>query len=318
MFANQLGQTLLVECKTPFATIEKVMSELGWSRENQSPETPPLMRDEPEFATWSFGGLKPFVIYTFNPVVSMRVLDVATLPPAMRSKLAEKLPIIDDRKISALFESDDVKERLLALWAAQETERVDWLKKVERLKSDPESIIGEQAELITNRLKSMNAARISMLTELKVLGETAPKLISQLTRPKFVQSLKPTQADLKKLFDEYLVDSLTACVEAIYKQQPRIQPLEYDSSIEVFASPAGLLRWPNMLSNKFPGGYRDIAGWMNPHCIWMAWTITTPVGGATRYDGLVWLENKWLWLPKIFRYLTPYLMTSAASSSSHH
>ena len=318
MFANQIGQTILVESSTPFSTIEKVMSQLGWTRENSSSQNSSLISGEPEFATWSLGGLKPFVIYTFNPVVSMRVLDVATLPPTMRSLLAQKLPIVDERKISALFESNEVKERLLALWAAQETERVDLLKKVERLKRDPEAIITEQASQIAARLASMNAARITMLTELKVLGETAPKLIAQLANPKFVQSLKPTKEDLQKLFDEYLSDSLVACVEAIYRQQPRIQSMEFDSSIEVVACPAGLLRWPNMLSNQFPGGYRDIAGWMNPHCIWMTWSISTPVGGATRYDGLVWLHDKWLWLPKIFRYLTPYLMTNFNSSSSHH
>ena len=62
MFANQLGQTLLVESATPFSTIEKVMAELGWMRENQSPDGSSLISGEPEFATWSQNGMKPFVL----------------------------------------------------------------------------------------------------------------------------------------------------------------------------------------------------------------------------------------------------------------
>lgn len=317
MSAQSLGQVLLVEPSTPFSQIAQAIQSLGWTREEQS-SSPSLKAGEPEFATWTRSGLKPFVIYTFNPVVSMRVLDVATVPPILRGALAKKLPLIDERAVNQLFESGQVKDRLLALWAAQETERVDLLNKVESLQQDAEPLIATEAKAISQRLTSMKTAHLNMLTQLKMLEVTAPQLIMQMGNPHFVASLKPSRDDLLKLADEYLVEALEACVESIYQQQPFVQGLEAHAEIEVFTSPAGLLRWPNMLSKRFPGGYRDIAGWLNPRLIWLAWKIKTPEAGTVSYDGLVWLEDKWLWLPKIFRYLSPYVMVEPGQSVQRH
>ena len=71
------------------------------------------------------------------------------------------------------------------------------------------------------------------------------------------------------------------------------------------AAPAGLLRWANELSDRFPGGYREIAPWMNPQPIWLAWACKAADGGAVRYDGLAFLNDHWVWIPKAFRVVAP-------------
>lgn len=188
------------------------------------------------------------------------------------------------------------------------------------LKKDPEEIICSQAQEISKRLNNMNKARENMLIQLRMLAETAPELIAKMANPDFIQTLKPSRADIATLFDENLVDSCMQCVDSMYQQSVKIPNLSQQHEIDVVAAPAGLLRWSNMLSEKFPGGYRDIAGWMTPNRIWLTWTITSKVNkehnqlNTIRYDGLVWLDDKWVWLPKIFRYLTPYLIHSANAS----
>lgn len=316
MHANYLGQVLILQTQVAFSAIAETLKSLGFTREDAS-STQSIVPGEPELASWSINGGKPFVIYTFNPVVSLRVLDVATVPPGLRMVIASQLPTVDEQLISNYFKSDNVRERLLALWAAQETERVDLIPQVALLEKDEEPVIAEQAQEVGTRLKQMDQARENMLVQLRLLAESAPQLLMQMQDAAFVAKLKPSREDLAKLFDENLVDSVAECVEKIYERPPRLNSLSPHAELEIDAAPAGLLRWPNMLSEKFPGGYRDIAGWMEPSKIWLTWLLKDKIT-SVRFDGLVWLENKWVWLPKIYRLLTPYLMASTQAAVQKH
>ncbi len=324
MYTQSLDQILIVQPKCPFADIAKVLGQMGWQRDPQDMAISPLISGEPEVATWSWAGNKPYVVYTFNPVVKMRVLEVATLPPALRQALASQLPLLDKHAIAKLFESDDIRDRLLGLWAAQETERVDLIEPARLLTQDAEPILAEQAQEVCAKLERINQARTELLVNMKLLSEAAPTLIRRMQDRTFVQTLKPSRDDLARLFDPLLVDVAVRAIEQMYTD-PKfcLQRMDDRTRLDVVASPAGLLRWPNMLSNKFPGGYRDIAGWMNPSCIWMCWKQIDPhaVSGTSdtmSYDGLVWLDDHWFWLPKIFRFLTPYLMETANAGMQRH
>jgi len=70
--------------------------------------------------------------------------------------------------------------------------------------------------------------------------------------------------------------------------------------LELTAAPAGLLRSPNELSDRFPRGYRDIAGWMNPSGTWITWAWAGARGASVRFDGLAWVDDHWCWMPKVF------------------
>lgn len=318
MTAHLYGQVLLPSAEVSFEEIAICLEHLGWTLEDQFSDHPPLIQGEPEVASWTYHGGKPFIIYTFNPIARLRVLDVATAPPAVRMAIAERIPLIDEVKLSKLFDSPDPKDRLRALWAAKEVERVDLLARVNKLKQDPEPAIAEQAGEVAAQLEHMDAARTNMLVNLKILAEAAPSMIMRMNDPEFVRELKPSEQDLAKLFDEQLLAPASNAVSQIYQKTPTLSPIEPGCEIDVVAAPAGLLRWPNMLSNKFPLGYRDMAGWMTPHYIWLIWTVTSAGGDKVRYDGLVWLEDKWLWLPKIFRFVAPYLMSPLMYATGSH
>jgi len=304
----QLGQALLVEPQVPFQDIAAAMQRLGWQRQDSGATGKPLIEGEPESASWWWHGRKPFVIYTFNPVAKLRVLDVATLPPAMRGGIASQLPLLDDSKLAALFDSHDPRKRLLALWAAQEIEQLDFISEADRLASDADPVVAEQARNVRDRLRQINETRFKALANLRLLTETAPGLIRQLTDPAFVQTLRPTPEDVVDLFDENLKPVLVSAADSLYSSQLKMPRLEPNASIEAFALTAGMLRSPNMLSEKFPLAYRDIAGWMNPRRVWLAWTVKTPAGGTVRYDGLAWLSGRWVWLPKVYRFIAPFLL----------
>jgi hypothetical protein len=80
---------------------------------------------------------------------------------------------------------------------------------------------------------------------------------------------------------------------------PSVDP---DWRIEAHLAPAGLLGSDNELSRPFPGGYRKIASWLNPHRVWVCWHYRPPDAGAgIAMNGLVWLDDHWAWLPKPYR-----------------
>lgn len=309
---NDLGQTLLVSPETPFTRIASVMEQVGLQAGTSQTSTTPLLTGEPEFFTWTWQNSKPHVIYTFNPVARLRVLDVATVPPALRGMIASQLPILDHSKISNLFFADDPRQRLLGLWAAQETEEIGLVAQAERLQNDTEAVVAEQARLVTKRLQRVADSRVEALANLRVLAEAAPKLIMRLDDPQVVTGLQPNRNDIAALFDEELADSIFKGVTDLYKTMPRAAPGDRYPELKVTAANAGLLRWSNELSDKFPRGYRDIAGWMVPNRIWLSWEYRSPEGGSVLYDGLVFLDDHWVWIPKVFRIVAPLVMAEFA------
>ncbi len=84
------------------------------------------------------------------------------------------------------------------------------------------------------------------------------------------------------------------------------------SDFRIRIAPAGMLTYDNELSRHFPGGYRTVAVLLNPHRTWVAWKVIAPGHSAgMAYDGLVWLDDHWVWFPKPYRVLAPLLRAGA-------
>jgi hypothetical protein len=299
---RNLGQTLIVRPEIPFGNIENAMQRLGWSREVAvTPQGDSLLSGEPELASWSAGGQKPTVTYTFNPVVALRVLDVATVPPVARRMIAERLPVLSEVDVERLLVSNDVKNRLLGVWAAQETERIDLIDAIIRLQQDSDSTVAREAARAVARLERVAEARLQVFTKLRLLADAASALVAQFSDPAFVSSLQPSLADCVDLFDKQIGTLLFEQRSTADQAVTAIPRISAGTEITVTAAPAGLLRWSNELSDRFPLAYRDIAGWMNPGRVWLTWTVGSKGSGQTRYDGLAWLGDRWVWLPKVYR-----------------
>ena len=316
MMDINLGQTLIVAPEVTYQRIASVLATLGWRLEQQ-PSQPSLLAGEPEFATWSRSGHKPFVVYSFNPVARLRVLDVATLPPALRGELAQNLPLLGDDQVNDLLFAAEPRDRLLGLWAAQETERLDLIPQTDRLSHDPVPVVAQQARAVAQRFQRILEARESLLINLRLLAEAAEPLIRQLDDPRLTPALQPTPAELAQLFDPNLAQALVPALNEFYRQPPLASPGDGYPLLRITTANAGLLRWPNELSEKFPNGYRNIAGWMNPRHIWCAWRWHNDAGNGVQYDGLVWLEQRWIWLPKVFRLAAPLLDGATPDMAVH-
>lgn len=315
-----IGQSLILQPNFSFQKLDAVVSRLGWQETDAlSMQSAPLQQGEPEFASWTWQGQKPILIYSFNPIANLRVLDVASLPPALRGQLAQQLTLLNDHDINDLLFAEQARERLLALWAMQETERVDLIPQAHRLSHDPDHTVAELGQRVEERLQQAVESRESLAMSLVQLAQVAESVVRMLDNPAGTAALKPTREELGKLFDPSLTDELQKQVEQAYFRAPVANPGGDYPELKVHAVNAGLLRWSNEFSRKFPQGYRNIAGWMQPQWMWITWQWHSGLDdteGATTtgvsYDGLVWIETRWVWLPKAFRMVSAAIRNAAA------
>lgn len=314
---NTLGQTLIVSPETPFSEITKTLEDLGWAQDKSSMVSKSLIAGEPELATWTWNGHKPFIVYSFNPVARMRILDVSTAPPAFRAMIDARLTLIGAQQLLTFLSNVTPRIRLLGLWGIQETERIDLIMEVKHLQDDSDPLVAEHAHKVAQHLEQIAQARIRGLASLQQLTDSSHELIQKLGDSKFVQTLCPSVEDCTKLFDQELADPIAKGIAQLYTQSMRVAPGERYTTIEATAATAGMLRWPNELSHQFPSGYRDIAGWMNPKRVWLTWVFKSTGGGTVRYDGLAWVEDHWVWLPKVFRVVAPLLVQLTGGVPSH-
>jgi hypothetical protein len=304
-----LDQVLIIDRAVGFADIARAVERAGFTRDaSAAPKHPSILPGEPELAGWTYGGAKPVVSYTFNPVVKLRVLEVATVPPVLRAAIAAGLKLLSAAEVEPLLRSADARERLRGLLVARETERVDLLPSLQKLPKDSEPAVAKAVNETTAALQRSLDARLAAHTHLQLLckavEELVPRLVADASR---VRGLAPTAKDCAALFDASLAGEIAAAVALAWQTPPTINPGAGYPELEVTAAPAGLLRWPNELSQRFPLAYRDIAGWMTPSRTWVCWRHTSGSGRGVQFDGLAWVDDHWIWMPKVFRIVGPIL-----------
>lgn len=296
-----LGQTLIVAPHARVADIAAAIEATGLTREGDTTASAPLIVGEPELVVWTRDGRKPMVIYTFNPVAKLRVLDVATVPPETRAQIAQALPLLAESDLAPLLSGPTPRDVLRGLWAARDTGRMDLTAAVARVAAQAEPPVAQEAALVKADLERLAESRLQALTVLRALEMQAEPTLARLHEPDFVRSLCPSEADCARLFDAEIATEIAEGAKRVHAQGAATSPVTPGSRIESCAAAAGLLRWPNERSEKFPRGYRRIAGWMTAERIWLTWAVQTPSGGSVRYDGLAWVDDHWIWLPKPYR-----------------
>lgn len=312
----RLGQTLIIAPHARPSDIAAAVESTGLTREPDTTTVAPLIAGEPERGVWTRDGHKPVVVYTFNPVARLRVLDVATLPPALRGKIAEALPLLDDAEVAPLLDGPTPRDVLRGLWAARETMRIDLIAAVARVAAHADPPVAEEAALVQADLQRLAEARLQALAALRVVEMQADPVLKRLHEPDFARTLCPDEADCARLFDADIAADVTAGARRFYESGAAMSRAPPGSRVDACAATAGLLRWPNERSEQFPRGYRRIAGWMTPERIWLTWAVRTSSGGSVRYDGLAWIDDHWVWLPKPYR-LVADLPTGARDETLH-
>lgn len=120
-----------------------------------------------------------------------------------------------------------------------------------------------------------------------------------------VKLLRPRADDYAKVFVAAAIDAARQSYEKLWDNSLDINyPSAQQTVVRCHVAPAGMLATDNELSRHFPGGYRAIARWLNPHRVWVAWKYLRPGEAAgLAYDGLVWIDDHWAWFPKPYRIL---------------
>jgi hypothetical protein len=324
MDPRTLGQSLLIRPDYGFAKICEVLGRLGWEKDAREPRSEPLVAGEPEFAGWLREPRDLPLSYTFNPVVGLRLLDVARLGPDTRAELAAALPLLSREELVANLSSSNARARLLGIFGLQEVEALESVGSLRPLVEDSVPEVGSAAQNAVNQLEQTAAARSLALASVQLVRTRVEPLLRRLASGDVdqVSSLKPTAEDYPllfapQLFDGRLSPDLASCYEQLWQRPPSIRPGADYSELDVVAAPAGMLRSHNPLSERFPGGYRSIAGWMQPERVWVCWSYRRPQQhSGVSYDGLVWLGNRWLWCPKPYRAIGEGLEALASKRTS--
>lgn len=298
-----LGVTMIARPEIGFAAIDAALGALGFRQERMRASGQPLLDGEPNAALWTMGGGNPTVVYSFNPVARLRVLEVGTLPPPLRCDLREKLPILTAREMMADLRAPEDRQRLRALWGLVALEWVEARQAVAALARSAGGPVGEEAGRAAARLDQIDAARLRVLAGVRIVAAAVMPVIDRLADPKECAALFCRPADCARLFTADAAPGMAR----LLAEEPLEAPEGVDAPPagveDVTACPAGLLRSHNPLSRHFPIGYRSAAGWLTPDLVWVAWRATARDGTHFGHDGLVFCDGRWLFFPRPFRLL---------------
>jgi hypothetical protein len=258
--------------------------------------TKPIVPGEPEYAVFERAAER--LVYTFNPVCLLRVLDH---PGA-------GLPAVSVPTVLTWLAAQDERVVLRGILAAGVLGDPEFADPVTRLRTHPRAAIADAAVRTAAALRSADetlSAQAQGLAAVDVLEQQLTPLLRGLSQPggeHLLAALRPRPDDYARAFVPEAVDAAREAYEA--HPPYRLGPTTRDSTIECHVAPAGMLTYDNSLSRHFPGGYAAIAPLLQPERVWVAWKSTQP-GRTTgmAYDGLVWLDDHWAWFPKPYRVL---------------
>ena len=140
--------------------------------------------------------------------------------------------------------------------------------------------------------------------------DEARTLIEDMMRPSadlkaISKKLQPTTADYKAV----IVGDAAAKAEAAYKKDWEAGRIVIawkaeQSDLKLFAAKVEEIAAGQGDGNDFPGGYKKVVAQFKPGTTIYAWKFVRPgekVG--TEYDGLIWVNNHWVWFPKPWKAL---------------
>ena len=299
-----LDPTLLLEPTRPYSVIQTTMRSLGWEELPPDVGTAPVLPGEPEASRWCWPGGRPLLGYRYQPLSRMRVLEAGEATPRQRENiqaaLGMKTPPID------LLRSKDPRQSLLGIAALGATEALEARPLLAKLEKHPEALVRQAAAQTGAELEQRAKARDQVLLGLAWMASQALPLLSALAQGADSREVQPEDEDLPLVFASEVVETVRAGYAPIWEDPPNLGT-RY-TQVSAHAAPAGLLRGPNHLSWEFPGGYREIAGFLEPGRTWLCWHYHDPGGVGITYDGLVWQGKRWIWFPKPWRILDRFLM----------
>lgn len=145
--------TLILSPEINFARIQRELEKLSWSRQKDTSVTALLLPGEPELASWTHQRADGRIVYTFNPVVSLRVLSFyGDAAAELRAEAVEQLPSLTLNDLLELLNADDPEKLLLGIFAVSELEETKALEAIIQLAAHPEQMIAKAAAKTQEKL----------------------------------------------------------------------------------------------------------------------------------------------------------------------
>ena len=136
-----MSATLILLPEIKFDRLQGELDQLSWFRQQDTSVAPPLVPGEPELASWKHQHADGRIVYTFNPVVSLRVLSFyGDAAAELRGEVAKRLPALTVNDLLELLKSERVEKLLLGIFAVSELEEIEALGAIIRLTSHPDQI----------------------------------------------------------------------------------------------------------------------------------------------------------------------------------
>lgn len=233
-------------------------------------------------------------------------LDLGFLGPAERQRVLTGLPVVEAPALQAAFEKAETAG--WAITAARLWGGARWIPEMQHW------LGREWGSLATGGIAALSAgerAREAALASALVIGAELRPMLLKLANGNPPLELKPGIFDAMQLFDPDIAGAAAIEISRLWETKPSVAVAEPDGELDVFVCTAGMLRGPNEASVHFPGGYREIAGWLLPERSWVCWRYRGK--GTERgvlYDGLVRVQGRWIWIPKPWRFFSTVLETA--------
>lgn len=122
-----------------------------------------------------------------------------------------------------------------------------------------------------------------------------------------VASLAPRPGDAARAFvgtPEELSAIDQRYAELWAREAPRVRAPSAQVSLRIVVATGGMLLPDAPMAKTFPPQWARVAERLRPERAWVAWAYLPAGGGrGTDYDGLVWLDDRWVWFPAPWRVL---------------
>ncbi len=154
---------------------------------------------------------------------------------------------------------------------------------------------------------------------LEKLYESAYALLSQpmsdaAVSMQFVRSVAPVLSDYEKVFVAEAVATAQAHYSPLFAFPRPLSRGSQQTELRLWIATARDLQEANDAAQFFPGGYADIAHFLKPETVWVHWKYVAPgAGSGMAYDGLVWINDRWVFFPKPFRALSSIVKSESSS-----
>lgn len=171
---------MIADPELTYAELGSRLRALGWEWRREAKALPTLS-GEPEHVVWAHADPEARLVYTFNPVVMLRVLAFSGPgAEAHRARTASFLPYLTVDAIADLIRADEVEPCLLGMFAARELGLALLLPLILARTDDADELIAQVASEVGRELPAVAAERVREVAERMLAGSTDPAALFSL------------------------------------------------------------------------------------------------------------------------------------------